>query len=258
MIQQAAIIRQIASSHRDQLGLKMPAAFETAEKNLAQLGNAATKLQATPGKLAAAVAAAILKGADPAADPEVARLVIAERLGEQGTINAVSGHAEAQLVQALSDNVAPMIEQWRAVFDKQATALTKAAKVLGDVDLELDANQILNRGGDVAQHWTAARDANHAIKNIQGVWSLLATVTRFAAVSPEWRIMIVTAPTLTQWEDQNLRGAKMSPFEMLKAGLTLDLAEASGYRERMTALQTQRELREYNWKESQKVGYTNR
>jgi hypothetical protein len=238
-----SLVRVIANNHRA-LGLELPSELSKAESDVAKLTQDGGRLGAPRGALTRAVADAILGDRDPSSDPDVVRLLVATQLGNDGIINEIREEAKARLVSAISHNAENLIEQWRAPFDKAANTLDKASTYLNEADLDADATQLLNQGGDIAKHYVDARDANNVIETILASWYTLSLVARHASLNREFRLLILSPIPLDKWEEHRLRGAKLSAWELHKLGLKLDLASGAEFEARVQALEMARARRD--------------
>ena len=231
---------------------KVPKVITDAQENHRKVAEGASNLFEKPAKLNAALLDAIRGGRDVAADPEVQRIVVSQIIGRDGVAQDLITTAVLEYAQQLGAHADLLIEMWRKPFDDAVTDLTVAAKVIGDRSLD-DARDILSRGGDAADHWVKANNANILIKDIVGKWNMLAVQTGFVPTSSVYHPLKYTTPSLLQWEALGLKDRKIDAWTAHREGLTLSLASPGDYMARQTRLEQERGQRERNYIEQMKT-----
>ena len=202
---------------------------------------AARSLEAPhPSVVAAAATDALLAGRDPFDDDQVRRHAVAAALGgEQGGMFArnVSSYAEQRVVDALDPDA--IVAALKAAANEAGGVLTAAHGVLGDVQLN-EAAIILRLGPAAAQAWTDARAAEKRLRVLGTGWHALATMTRFASADllPTLRLADVS---LEQFEKL---GQRADAWSLVRAEVTIDLADRITARERPERLARERQARE--------------
>lgn len=230
----SGFIRQLLGAFTS-LGATIPKAVAHANKQAAQLVAAGDSLPVAEGLLLPAIAAAVADGRDPAADPEVQRLVTARAIGTQGGL-ALTSLAAARLQEACCQHADEIVAAWSSSFDTAAAALTEAHGHLGPVPLE-DTTSIIARGPDAAVEWARAQTATATLESVRVGWLALAALgrinldVRYSAL----RIAEVDAAT---WQQHRLQDKKnLTAWEALSYGLCLSLPTLNEYRQRLARLQ---------------------
>jgi len=240
------------TAHLSMIRQAMTAAGGTFPKAVAQAlddrekltEGAAAMTSPSPDAIAAAVADALAAGRDPLDDEAVRRLATASVLcGTSG--NALTGGVaratEARVVQALTDDVDAILDTYGTAVYEAGQVLTAAWRILGDLDLS-DSAAVLKMGPDASRAWTDAREAQARIRTIERGWYALAEVTRFASSTPVAQTLRLANLSLEQVE--HVVGRKAEPWAIVRAGVTIELADRESIRARVERLETERNARE--------------
>lgn len=232
------------------LGVTMPEGV-TAVQDRGRKVAAAVVPPPTTEEVAAAYAAAVIAGRDPAADPEIQRLLAAAALGARDLSRQIAAVTAASVQAALVDSCDALLGSWVKAAAVPIKALTRAHQVLGGLPLT-ETQTILARGGRAAEAWGSAQAADQALDAALGGWSMLSRVTRFASPARGRDVLRIAAPSLAQLRDL---GDKPRPWDLLSAGLDLSLADRETFAARNRAVDAevdaergaaeQRTLREY-------------
>lgn len=227
-------------------------AFKAAGKRLPEpvrtaLDEAATVHRAElPGGgldlIAAAVADAILSERDPIEDADVQRSVVVQALGGpvgDGLPRALERHTDGRIVEAVREHWDEILSDLVATASDAGQTLTKAHDVLGDVELDDEAT-IIRLGPDAVRRWADARDAVTTLRIIGQGWSALNHLVRFAsdALPPTLRM------SDADLDDIETLGKRADVWSLVRAGLTISLADATTARERQNKITEQRAARD--------------
>jgi len=229
----------ILFTNQTKLNLPMPAQIDEAHRNIGKITAATANLRQA-NDVAYHVAQAIIEDRDPTTDPAVARAITAHTLTNYAP--GLADEAQNRLVTAIRNNRSDLYAGWKKTVAKAATTLTTEYQTLGNVDLTADAAQILNRGGDIAKHFTAARDANTRIATVIESHNALESILG-NTVSPTYRTLWLTPATLDEWERHELI-RRHDAWELTTLGLPVDLASPAEIRSRIEHHQTERTRRE--------------
>lgn len=236
------LARAILGNHA-KLGLEAPKPIADALDGIERVQAGIAKLDASPNTIAAAVSDALLAGRDPATDKTVTRLLTIRQLKSNDTM-AIEQDARNRFIERFRTYSGDLIDQWADAFDSAADTIREEVPHLGNVDLNRDAEQVLNRGGDIATHFLAARDANNTIELIRECLSTLGTATSMFRIDKHRTgNLVITPATLEQWETHELYYRSYTAWELANLGLTLSFATPTEYTERIAALQRTREQR---------------
>lgn len=226
-----ALASQIFSSITS-TGAKAPKPVFDAWRDVQRVGEAARQLYPGPDAVGHAVAAALLDGRDPLADPQVQRIVTAGAIGVEGVAVVVDGVAYARLREVLVENADAVVAAWRVPFDQAAGTLAAAFDRIGPVALA-DAELWLKHGKDAAELWTQSRAASETVEAVRAGWVAFGDFTGLVRIDPVHRVLNAAEPTYEQWVNNNLRNAKVAPWELLCAGCRLSLPTPSEYHQRV-------------------------
>lgn len=215
-------------------GIKVPAAVTDTWAQVDLLNSTVQKI--TPGDLTAAVAAAILAGHDPASDPAVLRVLATNQLvSNQNLAGAVAALGHDRFRAACLEHADAIVKAWRRPFNDATAALIAAHRRIGDVPLE-DTGSIMRRGGDIATVWATTQEATTTIDTITTGWAALGEFTRTAPADRNHAVLRVAVVDYPTWKAKELNGKRLTPWEMLLAGLTPSLPTAREYRERIAVI----------------------
>jgi len=220
-------------------GIKAPKRLTDAANRATRLDAAARNIGAGAGRdgLAVAVTVALDAGRDPAADPDVQRLLTGQQLAANYNLaDEITAAAYEAVREVCREHADEIVLAWRKPFDKAAATLTAARSRIGSVPLE-DSAEILRQGGDVADTWAAAQRAAATIDTIAAGWYALATFTRLAQPTTRHRPLRIAEVDYDQWTEHGLTDAKANPWTAVLAGLTLSLPSFSEYKRRVAAIE---------------------
>jgi len=220
-------------------GIKVPAAVTDTWAQVGLLNSTVQKI--TPGDLAAAVATAILAGRDPASDPDVLRVLAINQLTSNVNLSgAVAALGYDRFRAACLEHADAIVKAWRRPFSDAAATLTAAHQRIGHLQLD-DTSTILRAGGDIAAVWASATAAVGVIDTITAGWTALGELTRTAPADRNHAVLRVADVDYQTWTAKQLHGKRMTPWELVLAGLTLSLPTAREYRERVAAITAARQ-----------------
>jgi hypothetical protein len=204
--------------------------------------------------LAGAVVDCLTAGRDPLDDEHVRRLTTAAVLAGP-TGNALRGGvtraAEARVVGALTESADDVLATLCEAVAESGATLSAAWRILGDLELN-DAGAVLKMGPDASRAWTDAIAAQKRIRAIDGGWFGLAELTRFAGSSTSAPTLRLADLSLEQYEKL---GRKAEPWDIVRAGATIELADRTTIRERVARHTGEREARQTNHAESIRTAY---
>ena len=237
-------------AHLSMIHTAMTAAGATYPKAVAKALEDAEKLPAavvalaapTADDMAAAVVDCLNAGRDPLDDEHVRRLTTATVLaGPSGNAltNGVTRAAERHVVAALTAEADALLATFGAAVAEAGATLTAAWRILGDLELT-DSTAVLRMGPDASRAWTDALDAQKRIRALDGGWFGLAEATRFAS-STDAPTLRLADLSLEQFEKL---GRKAEPWAIVRAGVTIELADRESIRARVDRLETERNARE--------------
>jgi len=186
------------------------------------------------GAIGQAVAEALDRGDDPAADSEVQRLLAATQISGEGTAQAVDAIVFEAFREAVHENADALVKSWQQPFDKAAATLATAHQAIGDLALD-DHIAIMVKGGDIAKVWGDARNAADTIGRIVMGWSALGEVAHLASRDQRWNALRLAAVDPAAFGAIDPR--KITPWEAVLAGLDLSLPSFEQYHQRVRAIE---------------------
>lgn len=217
----------------DATGTKAPKAVIDAKAQRDQLTAAAATIQPAPDTFAQAVADALLAHRDPCTDKAVIGAMVGQQIRQIAATDTLEAVAFDGLARALIDSADEIIEVWRKPFNVAAADLMAAFEKIGDKPLE-DSASILRLGGDIADVWTKAREANQLIDKIALGWAVLGELSRRASLVSQYRVLRI-ADVPPRRALREFRNVKLTPWEAVTKGLPLSLATLDEFRERESA-----------------------
>lgn len=220
----------------DKVGAKPPAAVAESYATTIRVSDAVRVIGVRPESIYPAIAAALTRGDDPTADPEVQRILTSGQISNGGVIAGVDDIAFSRFREVAAEHSDDIVTAFRKPFDRAVTTLTTAHQSLGDVPLE-DSGTILRIGGDAPAQWAKATAAAATVKNIVLGWAALAAFTGISSDAIHYQVLRITAPTYEQWMSQELEGKHADPWGLVIAGLSLSLPTVSEYRQRVAAIE---------------------
>jgi hypothetical protein len=228
--QPIAAVRRLTSV-TDQLGVKIPKAITDAADKAEATTEAARGFRVPVGAYAQAVYEAIEAGNDPAADPQVHRLIACDRLNHPDLPANVAALASVRVTEEARKHGDTVVSALRTPFDTAAEAIAACAERIGDTPLT-ETDRILRHGGDIAAVWSAALGAVETIAKIGTAWNHLATAAGLEA-EPRYAVLRLVDLGDARWPDV---AAKPQPdaWELHTMGLRLSLATFDEYDQRVT------------------------
>jgi len=217
-------------------GIKVPAAVTDTWEQVELLSTAGRQL--SPGDVSPAVAEAILAGRDPAADPEVQRMVTAQQIAGEGMMRSLDAIGYERFRGACLEHADTIVTAWRKPFGQAAATLTAAHDRIGDIPLE-DTASIMQRGSDIAAVWATAQAAGKVIDIITTGWVALGNFTRTVSDSRNYQVLRLAGCDYAAWQAKELQGKRLTPWELLCAGLSPSLPTALEFRQRVAAITQQ-------------------
>lgn len=213
------------------LGVVMPKSVTVALDRGRQVAAAVVR-PPTQEQIIAAFSEAILAGRDPAADPEVQRLLAAAALGARDLSRQIAAATDASVQAAIIESCDEILAGWVKASAGPIKVLTEAHRDLDGIALTETAT-ILTRGGRAAETWAEAQAADRTLDAVLGGWTALAGVTRFASPARGRTVLRIAEADLAQLRDLD---DKARPWDLLSAGVELGLADRSTFAARNRAL----------------------
>ena len=232
------IINTIAAT-----GIKAPAALAESWQRTQRVSEKVHALGVRDSALYTPIYEAIMDDRDPAADPEVQRILTSGRISNGVVMAGVEAMAYAAFRDTCTEHADAIVSAWAKPFEAAAKTLDNAHQRIGDVPLE-DSATILQKGGDIAQVWAQAQAAVHAVNTISGGWMALGEFTNRAANDQRYPVLRIASVDYKMWQDQHLTGGRaggrkitITPWEAVLAGLTLSLPTFTEYAQRVDTIQ---------------------
>ncbi|QDQ98104.1 hypothetical protein [Tomitella fengzijianii] len=232
--------RQIATTYKA-IGATLPESVRNALANADTVRNADIR---TGGLdlIAPAIADAVLAGTDPVDDPAVQRAVTVQAFGGptgDGLDRALQRVMDERTTTAIRGEMDAILGGLADAAQQAGQQLSAARRILGDVELD-DETTIIRLGADAVRAWADARDAVATLRIIMAGWQALNTLCRFAsdALPP---ILALTDADLDHVEQL---GRRADAWTLVRSDLSIELADATTARERMTKISEQRAARE--------------
>lgn len=220
----------------DAAGGKLPNVITDTYRKAMQMSEAAASLGVPEAAVAAAVAAALGKGVDPATDKEVQRLLNTNALANRGIFDRVDGIAFATFVDVCRDHADDIIETWRPTFQQATAALTLAHDTLGALSLD-DTPGVLARGGDAPDQWAHAQRADQTITTLQAAHHALASITRTMRRERNYNTLTIAAVDYETWTTHQLNQARRTPWQLVQLGIDLSLPTVTEHAERIRTIE---------------------
>jgi hypothetical protein len=199
---------------------------------------------ATAEQVGDAVVAAILDGRDPLDDEQVRRVATARAL--RGTGDGILEHltaaaTERRTLAAVADHADTIADTLCTAADAAGERLHAAHETLGDVDLK-DAAAVLSRGPQASRAWTEATEAVTSLRHLDHGILALAQLTRSGSTAQSAGSTVRFADVTLAQRDK--LGHKADPWDLVRAGATIALADLDEIRERVDALDLERQQRQ--------------
>lgn len=210
------------------VGVKAPKPVADAHARTIRLVAATGNLSAGDGALAVAVTAALDAGRDPAADPDVVRVLIGHHLANEGVMQAVAGAAYDQLREVCRAHADAIVAAWRKPFDRAAATLVAAHERLAVSNLN-DTSAVVALGGDAAAAWTQAQAASEVITTVSTGWQALGLFTRAADTASPHAMLRLTKVDHATYLQHELHGARLSPWDLVVRNVPLRLPTFTEY-----------------------------
>lgn len=181
---------------------------------------------------------ALAAGRDPLEDAAVLRAAAAVTI--TGARGATQVALDRRAMEFGSRHTDAIVNAMRTPFDAAAATMSATLDQLGVTDLD-NISAVLNRGGNAAELWAIARQAEDTITKITLNRSLL-----YGRISrPEdrrYKVLAWADIPPAQFIDDFATIHTMKPSQVDRAGFTLSLADASQYAERVAAVADQRDI----------------
>lgn len=193
---------------------------------------------ATTEEREAAIVAALTEGRDPAADPEVQRIVTSTALVSQEGGLLVGRYAEAPIVAALTEAADDIVSQVKPRADAAGADLTAAAEMLDGTAPDGELAAVVAQGVAGAQKWAALQNARGLLNDVGGLWAALAEVCRFPNRQHTPALRFTPADPAVV----DSRGVKRqaNPWAIVVAGGVIDLADRAEYVHRCAQIEKAR------------------
>ncbi len=216
-------------------GVKLPKPVTEAHAK-AERVSAAARTMGDPRQLGPAVLAALREERDPATDPEVQRLVTLTRVIENGIETYVDDALAAELRETFTRQADGIVKAWQTVVEQAAGDLEAARETLGDVALT-DTAGVLERGGNAAQAWASATQANRVIDDARGVWNALGGFTGVPLDRNHNMLCLIADLDVAGYDALGLGDQQeRDGWTLVRAGHRPRLATFGEYHERVQAL----------------------
>lgn len=224
-------------SQIEKTGAKLPKPIRDAQARAAKATERARQMNLDEAALSAAVVAAMIEDRDPAADPEVQRLLAQRTLIQGGLLAAVERASTDAVREALGDKADAVVRALQKPYSEAAAELVAAHEVLGDLPLN-DTAAILSAGPEAADAWAKARRALEVVDASAKVFTTLMSFTRLLQLNPHHKALRFATVDWATWtrEGYGAGDANTTPWDLVRAGLVLALPTAEEYRARVAAL----------------------
>ncbi|MDV8148544.1 hypothetical protein [Arthrobacter sp. B10-11] len=228
----SAQISQIRSTFK-KIDAAFPKPVAQAIANLDTLATAGNSLPIPSSeKLYDAAADAVLSGGDMLEDSNVIRIITAQILGGNtgGSLSYGLSQAGARrIAAALTEHADAVLAILKDKTDTAGEILASSHEVIGDLDLS-ESERILGLGPDAAMAWAAAKVSAQTVRECSQAWFSLADLTGFtsSSLAPSLRIADLDLATFEKV------GRAAAPWDIVRAGGTIDLATRTTAKERST------------------------
>jgi hypothetical protein len=226
-------LRQVFTN-ADRVAATIPKPIRTEHDTLAALAEKVRHGLDIGDDLPAAVLDALAAGRDPVTDARVRDAVVAREVAGCG--HSVETALNARVVDFLHRNADAILAAFVTPFDAAAATIAAVADKLGPVDLD-DTRAILNRGGDAAQLWADAQNAERVIKTIRDTFALFGAIHPSHAVDARYKILTYADVPAGRFLDDQLSRVDLPAFEVVQRGIPLSLASRDVLRSRIDAVQ---------------------
>ena len=208
------LIRQEAT----RLDITLPASADTTPAPL-------TIASPSRDEITTAVTKALETGKDPGKDPAVQALVTRAYLaGLPEVSHALEAKRDQELLEAFHGATEAIKDQMAELFAEAADTLEANKAAVGAAPLDQ-----LNPGNMTPTAGRAALEiieATKRIDQINGMWSTIHHTLNNAWLNPYAHALRMGNPTFQQWQDNRLRGAKPTAWELVCMGVELNLADS--------------------------------
>ena len=238
--QQMTNARQLFTA-AEKLGLKLPKPVLQAQARLEKIRTGADAIPAHAlGGVAAAVADALGRDADPTTDPEVARAIAHSVITGPGVLVHVEEAAFTRLWDVIAEHQDEIVDQLRTPFDRAAATLVDAHSRIGDLDLTADSGAILKMGGNIATVWAEAVAADKLIDSVVLAWVGLGQLIHPEIVDRHWMNLRLVNTTAAEWDQADLSRKAITAWDAARLGIELSLPTRAEYNARREAITEQR------------------
>lgn len=197
-----------------------------------------TRDHAQTASLVASVVDAFENNTDPVSDPDIQRLLVAERIADH--VRSVPEFSAQRLEDTYRDHADDLIAALRGPFDTAARDLAEAHGVLGDVDLD-DTAAIVRRGAAATEAWGDATTAATAVGIALDAWRHLYLLATRRPLDARYRPLIL-ADISAAYVDADV-DHEVDAWTAVCNGWELSLPTHDGYQARVDAVATERESR---------------
>lgn len=186
--------------------------------------------------LATAVAAAVREGVDVVTHPGVQRALAVGELSRANIGTQLISVAEGEIVAALTEHAAAIVETWRPAAEKAGADIAAFRAIAPGVDLAAD-DVVSKLPPRALTPWGKARDAVMLLDQIGKGWDHLATVTGMANVTFGRRPLVLADLTLEQLTEL---GHHPKAGAVSQLDVAIDLASPDVFRERAARMDKSR------------------
>lgn len=215
-------------------GAALPDAITAAAEQFDRVTAASAQLHGTTGMVPTYTLAALDAGRDPFADPKVQQAVVADHLAQIKGTTQVDSLAADRFREILHEHIADVMKALQDVVDTAAAAVQRAAKSLGGAD-PADPTAVLSLGGRAAEAWGQHQVAAKQLDAINTARGLIAQTLHWSEPGNRMRSLRWAALTAAQIDDYG----SAAPETMVRAGITLALADAAEMQRRTRAIEAE-------------------
>jgi hypothetical protein len=211
------------------------AAFERVSRSNEALSQ--HRPERNPQALGEAVATALAAGADPAADPEVQRLITARALAEIDVTAQLEVALAEEFRSTCREHADAIVKALRKPFTIAAGNVEAAAALIGEHPLK-DSAGILAHGGDAARAWASAKESVATIDAAAAVWAILLSFTHLGQANPHMRALRIADLDYQTWTRLGLgaEGSAQDAWTLARAGVPLSLPTFAEYQQRVQVI----------------------
>lgn len=220
------------------LGIPLPAEVaDAAERTATVVSRLSERPNGQGDTLTLAVIAAVEAGTDPAADPEVQRVLAARDLDGLVMLPGIVSDTLAELERETIRLYAPeLVDSWRPAFDAAATKLAECHQALDGTPLA-DTETVVRLGPAASAAWASAQDAAATIDRIHASWSALHNLVMGTEVRV-FRMLAIADINPKRWLSSDLDEKPADPWDALGRGLSLRLPTVVDFTEQAAAIRS--------------------